>query len=568
MAEEEKETAEVTFKLKDEVSEGLKKITEHTEKLRERVREVTGVLLGVGGIGGAFEIKEAIGGINEQFRAMNRIRTMTQLTANEAFGLTQVFKGAGLSIQEAEQNVMYLTRRMEMLHEQGGAAMSHISAQMRRLGVDTKAGPVEQLKQMSIAVQKGKMGVSDLTRLFGVRGQAAVSLLGMLRKGPEHIEETMKEARQSGIGATTLGDFNRMQSAGRQLHEAFEGFVRTIYVQLIPGLTSLTREITHAVEDWTPHVEAWAKSIKAHMGEILAAAKLFGELMLLRHAAGLFGFTPAGIIKGAAGMLVKGAGKAFLPGFAGGFLRAGGGPIAGPVLGALTGGLGSLLKILSNFLKLSAIGIAIGVIVTAFTRLMAIKEWRERLERAFQRMREAFQRLWTALEPVFDQLAIAFGRLVEAVMWVVEKIADFLGKNLGVVSMLDVIRAQATGGRVVAGRGMGAAGRTRGPLSMLEWARLVNVAILTGAEAGRLENMGKAMRAKTSLDRFLQDMLGDYTKHKPLVNQDFRGSKFEITQQFAEGFDPDRIVAVMANQLGRLGERRLGGGYGPAFGGY
>jgi len=46
---------------------------------------------------------------------------------------------------------------------------------------------------------------------------------------------------------------------------------------------------------------------------------------------------------------------------------------------------------------------------------------------------------------------------------------------------------------------------------------------------------------------------------------DFRGSQFNITQQFAEGFDPDRIAAVFAKDVSRLGEMRRQSGLAPLY---
>lgn len=48
--------------------------------------------------------------------------------------------------------------------------------------------------------------------------------------------------------------------------------------------------------------------------------------------------------------------------------------------------------------------------------------------------------------------------------------------------------------------------------------------------------------------------------------QDFRGSRFDITQKFAEGFDPDRVAVALAGDLGRIGEQKLQSGFEPAFG--
>lgn len=44
---------------------------------------------------------------------------------------------------------------------------------------------------------------------------------------------------------------------------------------------------------------------------------------------------------------------------------------------------------------------------------------------------------------------------------------------------------------------------------------------------------------------------------QPAPVYDFRGSTFDITQQFAQGFDPGRIAVAFTNDLATLGERKL-----------
>ena len=51
------------------------------------------------------------------------------------------------------------------------------------------------------------------------------------------------------------------------------------------------------------------------------------------------------------------------------------------------------------------------------------------------------------------------------------------------------------------------------------------------------------------------------------VNYDFRFSRFDIRQNFAEGFDPDRIAVAFATDLARLGEMKLHSAYSPVTGG-
>jgi hypothetical protein len=56
----------------------------------------------------------------------------------------------------------------------------------------------------------------------------------------------------------------------------------------------------------------------------------------------------------------------------------------------------------------------------------------------------------------------------------------------------------------------------------------------------------------------------------PHVGQDFRYSRFDITQRFAEGFDPDRVASAFAEDIGSLAENRLQSGFQPggsAYGG-
>lgn len=48
---------------------------------------------------------------------------------------------------------------------------------------------------------------------------------------------------------------------------------------------------------------------------------------------------------------------------------------------------------------------------------------------------------------------------------------------------------------------------------------------------------------------------------RPIQNFDFRNSSFDIKQEFAEGFDPDRIAVAFSQDLGRVGEMKLQSGY-------
>jgi hypothetical protein len=49
------------------------------------------------------------------------------------------------------------------------------------------------------------------------------------------------------------------------------------------------------------------------------------------------------------------------------------------------------------------------------------------------------------------------------------------------------------------------------------------------------------------------------------MNMNFPNARFDITQKFEEGFDPDRIAVAFANDLAALGERKLQSGFAPLY---
>lgn len=54
-------------------------------------------------------------------------------------------------------------------------------------------------------------------------------------------------------------------------------------------------------------------------------------------------------------------------------------------------------------------------------------------------------------------------------------------------------------------------------------------------------------------------------KERQTTINDFRYSKFDIKQEFAEGFDPDRIAVAFASDLSKLGEMRMQSAYAPLY---
>lgn len=79
------------------------------------------------------------------------------------------------------------------------------------------------------------------------------------------------------------------------------------------------------------------------------------------------------------------------------------------------------------------------------------------------------------------------------------------------------------------------------------------------------------LRASADADhqRAVTEQLGTRapgTGRGPSVNNDFRGSRFNISNKFAEGYDPDRIAIAFAGQLSGVATRRTSSNMAPRLG--
>ena len=64
------------------------------------------------------------------------------------------------------------------------------------------------------------------------------------------------------------------------------------------------------------------------------------------------------------------------------------------------------------------------------------------------------------------------------------------------------------------------------------------------------------------------DTAAPTTGHNPpshTTHNDFRNSRFDITQNFGEGYDPDRIAVAFTRDLNRVSDRRLSSQLVPAW---
>jgi hypothetical protein len=70
-------------------------------------------------------------------------------------------------------------------------------------------------------------------------------------------------------------------------------------------------------------------------------------------------------------------------------------------------------------------------------------------------------------------------------------------------------------------------------------------------------------KASAEVERIYGELKSKTKRDVSKTNFDFRNSRFDIKQEFAEGFDPDRVAAAFANDLASLGERKTQSGFAP-----
>jgi hypothetical protein len=81
--------------------------------------------------------------------------------------------------------------------------------------------------------------------------------------------------------------------------------------------------------------------------------------------------------------------------------------------------------------------------------------------------------------------------------------------------------------------------------------------------AQNLQNSLRANQQDTAFDGTLRPHAPD--ARRPSVHQDFRYSRFDITQKFADGFSPERVAAAFVGDLESMASQRLSSGFAPAF---
>ncbi len=522
----------------------------------------------LGGVAGVWQIAESVREVDRLYAAVNRISNMTELSAANAHVMFKQFQMGGIEMESAERIMISMTRSAEkMVDGFGGVGTQAMMVKnlMAQIGASAKAGPEERLIAMSKAAKAGKLNVDELIRAFMIPRSQAATMMSMLKMGPDRMKEIADQTLKSGalIDDQALESYRKMVQNRRELREAWQDIVGVLYKNLLPAVTDILRGIKTAFDDIKPVAEAIGRVLHDHMKEVVKLTKIYLELMLAAKVANMVTGTQMGIlgrgrqvIGGAVGFLNKGraAGaaadyfeaRAMSPGV-GMFEKAGGGPISvllgalgrvGPFLTGLASSAGALLPALAGLLPVLGVLAAVVAVVVVAIEMLKNNTWGlatmfkktfgstlSALGSAFHGIVEVLGLLWAAIKPLVMLVA---GALLLQLWWFAKSIELIAHVIKWAVDMIIAV------------------------VNAIVW-------LLNKIPGVDIKMLGEAKQAAEGKAEAGTNKAGTGTY------QDFRGSKFEITNNFPTGIDGGRVAVAFGDELAKLGERRLDSGLRPLF---
>ncbi len=542
----------------------LQRIGGAASHVAEKFMAMGNAALAIGGIAGAFGIVEAVRDTDRLYQSIGRVHAMTGIAASKAHQMFDAFELSGVEMEAAESIITRLSKTQGKLTEEGGKSAAQQAAQWKALGVNMKSGVNEQLLQM--AAHAKKLTVYNLQDTFGIGRSQASSMLKMLQQGPERLRaiEATTLAGADLINGKALATYEKMAQARRDLKDAWGDTVSALYKSMMPAITDLITRFKNKIDELQPKIEAIGKFLTSHMTEVVALAKTFVQIMTASKISNML--TGTGLIGNA--KRVGGFANGILTGIA---PKALGGTFEGAFsfmgkMGPLSA-LGPVAQILSTAVgRLSVVGAIIIVIAAAFRQVLNNTNGiRDTLMRLIGGIAQGIAKIVSALQPVIsllgalvDILASALLETVREVLWYVDKWLWAVGKIIDLVTFI--------GDKV--GAVIGAIGK------MVDWVldklSFLNVggvfdAISVGGTAQKIGQ--QPLMDPRALNRAMgKKVTGNASATKPPPNNfDFRGSKFDITQNFPDGMDAGRVSVAFTHDLAKLGERPVDSGLRPVF---
>lgn len=579
-----------------------------SETLFTGLREVAGI---AGVVGGALAFKSAIDSTEHYLKNIKEVHELTGATVQQTDFLFSSARKAGVEYEQMNSIMFSLSRRGSMLEQtlaaSNGKTLPGMAKKMAHMGIVLDKGPVAALQSMSEALKKGKLDTSDLMTQLRIPPKAVNDFKGFLEElgGGEQkkmLEAITKGAKFSGfLQESDLDRFNQMENAQHRMHDAWNRIKVLVLSKFLPVVVTMAENFADRIESIIPKADAFGRRLAAHMDEIVFAAKAFVSVMTTKKLLDML--EDLSSAKGMLGKLANSKGFGF-SGLAGG----GGG------LGAMASQVGTIVTTIARAVpQLALLALAVTALYKGY---VSITESTGRVREHFMLMIDKIKARWEGLVATLSSVweAVAgifgqggtFGQFLEQVgrisfiglikgidflLHVLRTAAGYLGEVVDMIgpdvrTAIDTVKTLMASVVELIGRGLNkvwsdavywynkAAGLFGFDQKKMEpfkfdFGWLQGSADLWEKHWKKTEMEDKARAARITGDRLERERKAtarETPDSRPPTNQfDFRGSRFDITQNFAEGFDPDRIAVAFSNDLAALGETRTQSGFAPAL---
>lgn len=477
-----------------------------------------------GGVLGVAGIARTVSGLDRGYQSVARIQSITGIAASEAHALSDAFENSGVEASTAEQIIMNLARKTSTLGA-GTKEAKAAAAAFRKMGVDIEAGPTEMLLQMSRAARAGKLEASDLTNKFGQSKRSAADFMTMLNKGPSELKSMMDSQLKSAdlIDDKALSTWQSMQQAKRNLSDAWGTVAGAFYKSVVPVVTKFLNNVSGRLDSWTPAAERFGKSFA---DGVVTGARVLGKV---------FGF-------------IYDHSDVFLA-IAKGFLAFKVGSAVGGVLGGGVASLGGVGK---------AAGAASGGVAQLGAAAGDATKAAKFLPRSFGELGQAIQLATIA--------AAGFGVAIASIkagwgdlkgLWKGDALDSSYVNTNERERQYQMRRVQLVLG--------GKSEKEATAIALRETRSIGDNKAAERAERNRnrRDQYGKAMQALTTADYAAKEKSrkGEKSDNNFTQNNTFN---VQVTQDFAPGFDPDKVKLAMLSEITNAGERRLMSGVVPS----
>lgn len=599
---------EQTVRLQDQASGPLMKMAGAADNLYGGILKVVGA---GAALGGALSLHEAWASTERYIKNLKEVRDLTGATATETDFLFSSARKAGVEYEQMKGVMFQLSRRGAMLEQTMATTNGRVpglAKKFKNLGVDMTKGPVLALENMAAAVKKGQLDTGELMSQFRIPQGAVNDFKQFLDQlDPKKLKAVRAGGVQGLVQEKDVDAFDAMEGASHRINDAWNRIKVLFLSRFMPILAKTGERFADGFEAAIPRVLSFAQMLADHMDEIVLGAKTFVAVMTTKKLLDLLG--PGGAIGGLLAQAAGGGGVSTL-------LKA---PMA--MIGGLLSQVGAIVAAFAAALPfLLAIAAAVAVVHLGYKRItQSVDGTFERIKQSFDLLQARWDNLTTSLGALWTAVADIFG-VDGSLMEFLGKVGQvsFEGLVTGLDFFLHVLRTAGgyvtevmevmgpdirkgidmistfLGGLVkdaVAGFGimkdsardlynwiagswfgkrLGLTRMGEGPAFEFDMGWLKGTGDLWMKHWRKTDAEDKASAAKLTALRHLEEARGTTgpeapNKAPPKQNFDFRGSRFDITQNFAEGFDPDRIAVAFSDDLARMSEKRVQSSYQPIF---